>query len=90
MRSLLVVALVLGMTAVYSTNSIIPEYYVDKAPKGEYRTYDSRQIVVPKYIMKPDASGKGYRVYEAGKAVLPVYRVEKRKPRQWLHSEKSK
>jgi len=62
MIRLLVVVLALGMTAVYRPNSIIPEYYVDKAPRGEYRVYDSKQIVLPKYIVKPDpAQGKDTR-----------------------------
>jgi len=43
-----------------------------------YRVYDSKQMVVPKYIVKPDPWGKGYRVYEAGKPVLPVYRIEQK------------
>ena len=43
---------------------------------GEYRVYDRKQIVVPKYIVKPDRWGNGYRVYETGKPVLPVYRIE--------------
>jgi hypothetical protein len=77
MRSLGAVILVLGMTAVYSPDSIIPKYFIDKTPQGEYRVYDSKQIVVPKYIVKPDPWGKGYRVYETGKPVLPVYRIEK-------------
>jgi hypothetical protein len=46
-----------------------------------YRVYDSKQMVVPKYIVKPDPWGKGYRVYEAGKPVLPVYRIEQKD--QW-------
>jgi hypothetical protein len=78
MRRLTTIIFVLGMTAVYSPDSIIPMYYVDKTPQGEYRVYDSKQIVVPKYIVKPDPWGKGYRVYETGKPVLPVYRIEKR------------
>ena len=45
------------MTAVYQPNSIIPKYYVDKNPQGEYRVYDSRQIVVPKYIVKQAPAG---------------------------------
>jgi hypothetical protein len=67
-----------GLTAVYEPNSIIPKYYIDKTPQGEYRVYDSKHIVVPKYTVKPDRSGDGYRVYETGKPVLPVYRIEKR------------
>ena len=51
---------------------------MDKTPQGEYRVYDSKQIVVPRYIVKPGASGKSYRVYETGKPVLPLYRIEKR------------
>ena len=43
---------------------------------GEYRVYGSKQLVVPKYIVKLDRWGNGYRVYEAGKPVLPVYRIE--------------
>ena len=75
--------IVLGMTAVYETNSIIPKYYVDKTPQGEYRVYDSKQIVVPEYIVRPDPSGKYYRVYEAGKPVLPVYRIERGEEEDW-------
>ena len=78
MRRLKTIIFVLGMTAVYSPDSIIPKYYVDKTPQGEYRVYDSKQIVVPKYIVKPDPWGKGYRVYETGKPVLPVYRIEQK------------
>jgi len=66
------------MTAVYEPGSIIPKYYIDKTPQGEYRVYDSKQIVVPKYIVKPDPTGKGYNVYPAGKPVLPQYRIERR------------
>jgi len=78
MRSLAAIILVFGMTAVYSPDSIIPKYFIDKTPQGEYRVYDSKQLVVPKYIVKPDPWGEGYRVYETGKPVLPVYRIEKR------------
>ena len=78
MRTLLIVMMVLGMAAVYEPGSIIPKYFVDKTPQGEYRVYDSKQIVVPKYIVKPDPWGKGYRVYETGKPVLPVYRIERK------------
>jgi hypothetical protein len=70
-----------GLTAVYEPYSIIPKYYIDEKPQGEYRVYDSKQLVVPKYIVKPDSSGKGYRVYETGKPVLPVYRIEKSGPK---------
>jgi len=78
-HTLLTIALLFGMTAVYSADQVIvPKYYVDKTPKGEYRVYDSRQIVVPKYVVKPDATGRGYKVYPAGKPVLPIYRIEKR------------
>ena len=78
MRTLLIGMIVLGMTAVYEPNSIIPKYFVDKTPRGEYRVYDSKQIVVPKYIVKPDPWSKSYRVYETGKPVLPVYRIERK------------
>ena len=78
MRTLLIGMIVFGMTAVYEPGSIIPKYFIDKTPHGEYRVYDSKQIVVPKYIVKPDPLGKGYRVYETGKPVLPVYRIEKK------------
>ena len=78
MRTLLIGMIVLGMTAVYEPDSIIPKYFINKTPQGEYRVYDSKQIVVPKYIVKPDATGKSYNVYEAGKPLLPLYRIEKR------------
>ena len=78
MRSLVFTILVLGMTAVYEPHSIIPKYFADRTPQGEYRVYDSKQLVVPKYIVKPDRWGNGYRVYEAGKPVLPLHRIEKR------------
>ena len=78
MRNLLVVIIVLGMTAVYEPDSIIPKYFIDKTPQGEYRVYDSKQLVVPKYIVKPDTWGNGYRVYETGKPVLPIYRIEQK------------
>ena len=78
MRTLLIGMIVLGMTAVCEPDSIIPKYFLDKTPRGEYRVYDSKQIVVPKYIVKPDRWGKGYRVYETGKPVLPVYRIERK------------
>jgi len=77
-KTLLAVMIVLGMTAVYEPGSIIPKYFIDKTPQGEYRVYDSKQIVVPKYIVKPDPWGNGYRVYETGKPVLPVYRIEQK------------
>ena len=85
MRRLLIAALVLGMTAVYEPNSIIPKYYVKESPQGESRVYDSRQIVIPKYIVKPDSTGKYYRVYEAGKPILPIYHIEKRGAKHWLN-----
>ena len=78
MRSLLIGIIVLGMTAVYEPGSIIPKYFIDETPHGEYRVYDSKQIVVPKYIVKPDRWGNSYRVYETGKPVLPVYRIERK------------
>jgi len=78
MRTLLIGIIVFGMTAVYEPGSIIPKYFIDKSPQGEYRVYDSKQIVVPKYIVKPDRWGNGYRVYETGKPVLPVYRIERK------------
>ena len=78
MKTILSIVMVLGMTAVYDSDSIIPKYFVDKTPQGEYRVYDSKQIVVPKYIVKPDRWGNGYRVYETGKPVLPVYRIERK------------
>jgi hypothetical protein len=78
MRNLLIMIAVLGMTAVYQPDSIIPKYFIDKTPQNTYRVYDSRQMVVPKYIVKPDPWGKGYRVYETGKPVLPVYRIEQK------------
>ncbi len=78
MKTILAIVMVLGMTAVYEPDSIIPKYFVDKTPQGEYRVYDSKQIVVPKYIVKPDPWGKGYRVYETGKPVLPIYRIEQK------------
>ena len=78
MRSLAAIILVFGMTAVYSPDSIIPKYFIDKKPQGEYFIYDSKQLVVPKYIVKPEPRGRGYRVYETGKPVLPVYRIERK------------
>ena len=78
MKTILTIVMVLGMTAVYEPDSIIPKYFIDKTPQGEYRVYDSKQIVVPRYTVKPGASGKSYRVYETGKPVLPLYRIEKR------------
>ena len=81
MRTLLIGMIVLGMTAVYEPGSIIPKYFIDKTPQGEYRVYDSKQIVVPKCIVKPDRWGNGYRVCETGKPVLPVYRIQESKPR---------
>jgi hypothetical protein len=35
-------------------------------------------FLVPKYLVKPDVTGKGYKVYPAGKPVLPLHRIEKR------------
>jgi hypothetical protein len=78
MRKMILLLTFLGVVAVYEPNSIIPKYYVDKTPQGEYRVYDSKQVVVPKYIVKPDHSGNGYKVYPAGKPVLPLYRIERR------------
>ncbi len=78
MKTILAIVIVLGMTAVYEPDSIIHKYFIDKTPQGEYRVYDSKQIVVPKYIVKPDPWGNGYRVYETGKPVLPVYRIERK------------
>ena len=78
MRVLLIATLALGMTAVYRPNSIIPKHYVDRNLNGQYRVYDSKQIVVPKYIVKTDPAGEGYKVFPSGKPVLPVYRIEKR------------
>ena len=78
MKNILAIVMVLGMTAVYQPDSIIPKYFIDEKPQGEYFIYDSKQLVVPKYIVKPDPSGKGYRVYETGKPVLPVYRIERK------------
>ena len=78
MKTILTIVMVLSMTAVYEPDSIIPKYFMDKTAQGEYRVYDSKQIVVPRYIVKPGASGKSYRVYETGKPVLPLYRIEKR------------
>jgi len=43
-----------GMTPIYESNSIAPQYYIDETAQSEYRVYDSKQIVVPKYIVKPD------------------------------------
>ena len=83
MRILTVAALVLGMTAVYESNSIIPKYYIKESPQGEYRVYDSKQFVIPKYIVKPDASSKVYRVHDAGNPVLPLYRIEKGGSKGW-------
>jgi len=51
MRIQLIALLALGMTAAYRPNWIIPKYYVDKNPRGEYQVYDSMQIVVPEYIV---------------------------------------
>ncbi len=78
MRSLLIGIIVLGMTAVYEPGSIIPKYFIDETTHGEYHVYDSKQIVIPKYIVKPDRWGNGYRVYETGTPVLHVYRIEKK------------
>jgi len=78
MKTLLLITIVLGMTAVYEPGSIIPKYFIDQTQHGEYRVYDSRQLVVPKYIVKPDRWGNGYRVYETGKPVLPMYRIEQK------------
>jgi hypothetical protein len=78
MKTILTIVMVLSMTAVYEPDSIIPKYFIDKTPQGEYRVYDSKQIVVPKYIVKPDRWGNGYRVYETGKPVLPVYSIERK------------
>ena len=78
MRSLLIGIIVFGMTAVYDPGSIIPKYFIDEKPQAEYFVYDSKQLVVPKYIIKPDPWGKGYRVYETGKPVLPKYRIERK------------
>ena len=68
MKTILTIVMVLGMTAVYEPDSIIPKYFIDKTPQGEYRVYDSKQIVVPKYIVKPDPWGNGYRVRLRGQA----------------------
>ena len=78
MKTIFAIVMVLGMTAVYSPDSIIPKYFVDGKPQGEYFIYDSKQLVVPKYIVKPDPSGKGCRVHETGKLVLPVYSIERK------------
>ena len=66
------------MTGVYEPHFITPKYYMERIPQGTYRVYDSKQLVVPKYIVKPDRWGNGYRVYETGKPVLPVYRIERK------------
>ena len=73
MKVLLLMAL-LAMTPICGPNSVIPSYYVSKSPQIEYKVYDSRQIVVPKYYVK--ATPEGYRVYEAGKPLFPLYRLE--------------
>jgi len=78
MKTMSAILMVLGMTAVYSPESIIPKYFIDEKPQGEYFIYDSKQLVVPKYIVKPEPRGRGYRVYETGKPVLPVYRIERK------------
>jgi hypothetical protein len=78
MKTILAIVMVLGMTAVYEPGSIVPKYFIENRPRGEYHVYDSKQLVVPKYIVKPDRWGNGYRVYETGKPVLPVYRIERK------------
>ena len=78
MKTILAIVIFLGMTAVYEPGSMIPKYFIDETQHGEYHVYDSKQIVVPKYIVKPNRWGNGYRVYETGKPVLPVYRIEQK------------
>jgi hypothetical protein len=36
MKTIFAIVMVLGMTAVYSPDSIIPKYFVDGKPQGEY------------------------------------------------------
>lgn len=78
MKTIIVIIIVFGTAAVYSPDSIIPKYSIDKTSQVEYRVYDSKQIAVPKYIYKPDPLAESSIVYEAGKPDLALNRIEKR------------
>jgi hypothetical protein len=78
MRNTVILAILLAMTAVYTSDQIIvPKYITKSRPDGSIAVYDSRQIVVPKYIVTPNYDGSK-SIYEAGNPVLPIYRIEKR------------
>lgn len=40
-----------------------------------YRVYDSTQVVIPKYYIKPSANGE-YRVYDSSQIVVPKYIIK--------------
>ena len=63
---------------IYEGNCIVPKFYVSKTPRGTYKIYDSHQIVIPRFIVRPDPSGKGYKIYEPGKPLFPLYHVKQK------------
>jgi len=59
-----------------SGKPIVSRYIVKSRPDGTYSVYDSRQIVVPVYTIRPTPTGDGYKVYKAGKPVIPLKEVK--------------
>ena len=85
-KLLLIVAVVLGLTlivvsgygtqtgSIYKSNSIVPEYYVEKDYSGEIRIYDVDQVVIPKLILRPTKDG--FKAYEPGKPLIPLFEIK--------------
>lgn len=51
---------------VYEGTSIVPKYYIRKALDGTIRIYDSRQILIPKYVIRRN------RIYLPGQPLTPL------------------
>jgi hypothetical protein len=63
-----------------SGKPVASRYIVKSRPDGSYSVYDSRQIIVPKYLIRPSPNVDGYKVYEAGKPVIPLKEVKLWRP----------
>ena len=59
-----------------SGKPVVSHYIVKFRPDGSYSVYDSRQIVVPKYVIRPSPTVDGYNFYEAGRPVVPLNEVK--------------
>ena len=76
-KCLIILMLMIFMVPVYQGQSLIPKYYIQRtAGTNTYRVYSPKELIIPKYIVKPDPMG-GWEVFPAGKPMFLAFRIKK-------------